>query len=69
MSAPPAPRPSQYTKALAPASGHNSQSGSRPGTPKVAEGLSAAAQIRLLPKPNLDESQISSLLSLTPGMG
>ncbi|KAH9939979.1 hypothetical protein B0H21DRAFT_755373 [Amylocystis lapponica] len=67
MSAPPAPRTAPVSKIVH--STTNSRSGTpHPGTPHTSAGAgsSAAAQLRLGPKPELDERKLSELLDLDP---
>lgn len=72
MSAPPGPRtaPVQKTK---PSQG-SSRGGSRPGTPVTSlpnaqpmSVQSVSAQLRLGPRPELDENKVVQLIALNPG--
>ncbi|KAI1796236.1 hypothetical protein LXA43DRAFT_880547 [Ganoderma leucocontextum] len=63
MSAPPGPRGGLnklQTEAL-----NTRRSGSRPSSPSSRRGPSAAAQLRLGPRPELDEAKVEELLSLS----
>ncbi|KZT13039.1 uncharacterized protein LAESUDRAFT_690144 [Laetiporus sulphureus 93-53] len=67
MSAPPGPRTAPAPRSHA--STCNSAAGSpRPGTPQtaIAASSSAAAQLRLGPRPELNETKLSQLLDLNP---
>ena len=72
MSAPPGPRTAPVQKTIA--SQSSSRVGSRPGTPVTslpnAQSMSVqsmSAQLRLGPRPELDENKVNQLLELNPG--
>lgn len=68
QSMPPAPR--SGVPSSRPSSVNNSRAGSRVGSPQLPNAnsrSSAAAQLRLGSKPNVDERTVDELLNLTPG--
>ncbi|OCH92153.1 hypothetical protein OBBRIDRAFT_773827 [Obba rivulosa] len=63
MSAPPAPRPAPGSRPQTPVIGGGSRIGTpQPRNPQSRYDASTAAQLRLGPKPELDQSKISELL-------
>ena len=64
MSAPPGPRGglSKLQSAM-----HTPRGGSRPASPSLKNQSSAAAQLRLGPRPELEESRIEELINLSHG--
>ena len=65
MSAPPGPRGGLSKLQMA---GNAMRSGSRPASPSTRAGPSAAAQLRLGPRPDLDERRAEELLHLSHGI-
>ena len=65
MSAPPGPRGG--ISKLQTAALNNSRGGSHPSSPATTHGPSAAAQLRLGPRPELDETKVEELLNLSAG--
>ncbi|RDX53939.1 hypothetical protein OH76DRAFT_1399109 [Lentinus brumalis] len=63
MSAPPGPRGG--ISKLQTAVLNNSRGGSHPASPATSSGPSAAAQLRLGPRPELDEAKVEELLNLS----
>ncbi|KAF9821490.1 hypothetical protein IEO21_00736 [Rhodonia placenta] len=72
MSAPPGPRTAPVQRSMAgagnPQAGMSRPGTPRPATPKTSVGAtsSVAAQLRLGPRPELDESKVTELLALDP---
>ena len=66
MSAPPGPR-GGLSKLQSEALNQRRSGSSRPGSPSSRRGPSAAAQLRLGPRPDLDETKVGELLSLSAG--
>ncbi|KAM5534266.1 hypothetical protein V8D89_010876 [Ganoderma adspersum] len=64
MSAPPGPR-GGLSKLQTEALNQRRSGSSRPGSPSSRRGPSAAAQLRLGPRPELDEARVGELLSLS----
>jgi len=66
-SAPPGPSSAAVVRPLVSATANNSRAGTpRPGTPVTKSNSLAAAQLRLGPRPELQEATINNLLSLKP---
>ena len=68
MSAPPGPR-GGLSKLQTAAVRNTARSGtSQPGSPATTQGPLVASQLRLGPKPELDEAKVQELLDLPPGV-
>lgn len=66
-SAPPGPSSAPVVRPPVSATANNSRAGTpRPSTPVTKSNSLAAAQLRLGPRPELDEAKINTLLSLKP---
>ncbi|KAI0650587.1 hypothetical protein C8Q79DRAFT_944323 [Trametes meyenii] len=65
MSAPPGPR-GGVSKLQTAAAMNASRSGSQPGSPATTHGPLASAQLRLGPRPEVDEVKANALLALSP---